>query len=94
MLVKDGNDGEYRFKEMFNINTNDKLIRDVSGTITEINIDSIEVVEKTVEIVSIDVEQDDTYLVNGYITHNKGGNTHTDETTKVHQLHWYGQMVH
>ena len=80
MLVKDGNDGEYRFKEMFNINTNDKLIRDVSGTITEINIDSIEVVEKTVEIVSIDVEQDDTYLVNGYITHNKGGNSHTDET--------------
>ena len=80
MLVKDGADDEYRFKEMFNINTNDKLIRDVSGTITEINIDSIEVVEKTVEIVSIDVEQDDTYLVNGYITHNKGGNTHTDET--------------
>ena len=80
MLVKDGNDGEYRFKEMFNINTNDKLIRDISGTITEINVDSIEVVEKTVEIVSIDVEQDDTYLVNGYITHNKGGNTHTDET--------------
>lgn len=80
MLVKDGNDNEYRFKEMFNITTNDKLIRDVSGTITEINIDSIEVVEKTVEIVSIDVEQDDTYLVNGYITHNKGGNSHTDET--------------
>jgi len=80
MLVKDGNDGEYRFKEMFNINTNDKLIRDVSGTITEIDITSIEVVEKTVEIVSIDVEQDDTYLVNGYITHNKGGNSHSDET--------------
>ena len=28
----------------------------------------------------IDVETNDTYLVNGYITHNKGGNSHTDET--------------
>lgn len=80
MLVKDGNDDEYRFKEMFNITTDDKLIKDIDGTITEIDITSIEVVEKTVEIVSIDVEENDTYLVNGYITHNKGGNSHSDET--------------
>jgi hypothetical protein len=80
MLVKDGVDGEYRFKEMFNINTNDKLIKEVSGVITEITITSIDVVNQTREIVSIDVETNDTYLVNGYITHNKGGNSHSDET--------------
>jgi len=80
MLVKDGNDGEYRFKEMFNITTNDKLIKEVSGVITEIDVISIDIINQTSEIVSIDVETNDTYLVNGYITHNKGGNSHTDET--------------
>ena len=80
MLVKDGTDGEYRFKEMFNITTSDKLIREVSGSITEVTISSIDLVNQTNEIVSIDVETNDTYLVNGYITHNKGGNSHTDET--------------
>jgi len=80
MLVKDATDGEYRFKEMFNITTSDKLIREVSGSITEVTISSIDLVNQTSEIVSIDVETNDTYLVNGYITHNKGGNSHTDET--------------
>ena len=80
MLVKDGTDGEYRFKEMFNITTNDKLIKEVSGVITEIDVISIDIITRTTEIVSIDVETNDTYLVNGYITHNKGGNSHTDET--------------
>ena len=80
MLVKDATDGEYRFKEIFNITTSDKLIREVSGSITEVTISSIDLVNQTSEIVSIDVETNDTYLVNGYITHNKGGSSHTDET--------------
>ena len=80
MLVKDGSDDEYRFKEMMNINTNDKLIKEVSGVISEIDVTSIVAVNSTTEIVSIDVETNDTYLVNGYITHNKGGNSHSDET--------------
>ena len=80
MLVKDGSDSEYRFKEMMNINTNDKLIREVSGNITEVDVVSIVAINSTTEIVSIDVETNDTYLVNGYITHNKGGNSHSDET--------------
>ena len=80
MLVKDGADDEYRFKEMFNITTNDKLIKEVSGNITEVDVTSIDIVNSTAEIVSIDVETNDTYLVNGYITHNKGGNSHSDET--------------
>ena len=80
MLVKDGSDSEYRFKEMMNIDTNDKLIKEVSGVISEIDVTSIVAVNSTTEIVSIDVETNDTYLVNGYITHNKGGNSHSDET--------------
>jgi hypothetical protein len=34
--------------------------------------------DETTEIVSLDVSGPDTYLANGYITHNKGGNSHTD----------------
>jgi len=75
MLVKDGDSGEYKFKEMFNLEIGDKLIK---GDGTEVNINSVEVVQKTTEIISIDVEEEDTYMVNGYITHNKGGNSHTD----------------
>lgn len=78
LLVKDAIDGLYRFKEIFRITTEDKLIKVVNDEYTEVDIDSIELVTKTSEIVSIDVEEEDTYLVNGYITHNKGGNTHTD----------------
>jgi hypothetical protein len=78
LLVRDSIDGLYRFKEIFRITTEDKLIKVVNGEYTEVDIDSVELVTKTSEIVSIDVEEEDTYLVNGYITHNKGGNTHTD----------------
>lgn len=75
MLVKDSVSGDYLFKEMFNLVVGDKLVK---GDGTEVDITSIEVVEKTTEIISIDVEEEDTYMVNGYITHNKGGNTHSD----------------
>jgi hypothetical protein len=75
MLVKDSVSGDYKFKEMFNLVVGDKLIK---GDGSEVDIFSIEVVEKTTEIISIDVEEEDTYMVNGYITHNKGGNTHSD----------------
>jgi hypothetical protein len=75
MLVKDSVSGDYKFKEMFKLVTGDKLIK---GDGTEVDIISIEVVEKTTEIVSIDVEEEDTYMTRGYITHNKGGNAHTD----------------
>lgn len=75
MLVKDSVSGDYIFKEMFRLVVGDKLIK---GDNTEVEITSIEIVQKTTEIVSIDVEDEDTYMVNGYITHNKGGDTHTD----------------
>jgi hypothetical protein len=75
MLVKDSITGDYLFKEMFNLVVGDKLIK---GDGTEVNITAIDTIDKTTEIVSIDVEDEDTYMVNGYITHNKGGNTFTD----------------
>ena len=78
MLVKDSTDGLFRFKEIHSLVVGDKLIKSDNGTITEVAITSIVPTDSTVEIVSIDVEEQDTYLVNGYITHNKGTNTWTD----------------
>ena len=77
MLVKDSADGLYRFKELHNLLVGDKLIKEEGGSIVEVNVDSVTTSDSTVEIVSIDVEEQDTYLVNGYITHNKGGNSFT-----------------
>jgi hypothetical protein len=75
MLVKDSTDGLYRFKQAFKLKEGDKLIKANS----EIEITSIDLLtNETVEIVTIDVEDEDVYLVNGYITHNKGGNSQTD----------------
>jgi hypothetical protein len=81
MLVWDSTDELYKFKEMFRIEVGDRLIKAAGGIrdgLVEVNVDKIEVVKESVEIVSINVEEVDTYLVNGYVTHNKGGNTHTD----------------
>jgi hypothetical protein len=78
LLVKDSTDNLYKFKQMFNLNIGDKLIKFVSGNTQEIDITSITIDEETSEIVSLDVEAEDTYLVNGYITHNKGNNAFTD----------------
>jgi hypothetical protein len=75
MLVKDSVDGIFRFKELHNLVVGDKLIKEDG---TEVDVTSVETVDKTVEIVSIDVDGPDTYLANGYITHNKGTNTFSD----------------
>ena len=80
LLVKDSVDNFYRFKEIKNIKDSDKLVREVDGEVTEVNVDSIVEINSTSEIVTIDVEEHDTYKVNGYISHNKGGNSHTDLT--------------
>ena len=72
MLVKDSVDGLYRFKRLLNVQLGDKLIRAVDGSLNEVEVASIVTENEDVEIVSMDVELEDTYLVNGYITHNKG----------------------
>ena len=78
MLVKDSIDGLYRFKRLISIELGDKLIRAVDGSLTEVEVTSIVLENEDVEIVSMDVEVQDTYLVNGYLTHNKGSDSHTD----------------
>ena len=78
LLVKDLQSGQYKFKQVFLLEVGDKLIKATNNGIEEIDITSITIENETTEIVSIDVEQNDTYLVNGYITHNKGGNSFTD----------------
>ena len=81
MLVKDSSDGLFKFKELHNLVVGDKLIKQDGGSLIEIEVTSVDIIEKTVEIVSIDVEEEDTYLVNGYVTHNKDqGNSHSDLT--------------
>lgn len=78
LLVKEPASGEYKFKQIFLIEVGDKLIKSIEGGVEEVDVTSIVLENETTEIVSIDVEENDTYLVNGYITHNKGGNSHSD----------------
>ena len=78
LLIKDITDNSYKFKPISLINVGDFLIKEVNGTLEEIEVETIEIENETNEIVSLDVETQDTYISNGYISHNKGGNTHTD----------------
>ena len=78
LLIKELSSGDYKFKQVFLLEVGDKLIKATDNGIDEIDITSITMENETTEIVSIDVEENDTYLVNGYITHNKGGNSFTD----------------
>jgi hypothetical protein len=78
LLVKDLQSGQYKFKQVFLLEVGDKLIKASDSGIEEIDVTSVVIENETTEIVSIDVEENDTYLVNGYITHNKGGNSFTD----------------
>ena len=57
-----------------------KKLSKATFRLTEKEITSITIDTDEIEIVSLDVEVQDTYLVNGYVTHNKGGNSHTDLT--------------
>ena len=75
MLVKDSINGIFRFKEIHRLEIGDKLIKEDGS---EVEVLSVETVEKTVEIVSIDVDGPDTYITNGYVTHNKGANSFSD----------------
>ena len=78
MLVKDVNDGLYKFKQLLSIEVGDKLIKSVGTSLVEVDVTSITLEGEDVEIVALDVEVQDTYLVNGYLTHNKGTDSFTD----------------
>ena len=73
MLVKRNNN--LLFKTLGTILEGDFLIKHDGS---EVEITSIDVNNEITEIVSLDVTSPDTYLANGFISHNKGGNTHTD----------------
>ena len=70
--------GVYRFKRAHLLEAGDVLIKGNGSDVEEVVISSIDIVEGDVEIVSLDVNDTDTYVANGYITHNKGTNAHTD----------------
>jgi len=76
-LVKTLND-EYKFVVAHLLREGDSLIKSTENGVIEELISSINIEMESSEIVTIDVEDVDTYLANGYITHNKGGNSHTD----------------
>ena len=76
-LVKTLND-EYKFVVAHLLREGDSLIKSTENGVIEELISSINIEMEASEIVTIDVEDVDTYLANGYITHNKGGNSHTD----------------
>ena len=73
MLIKDVDD-TFKFKPALSIVVGDSLIKEDSS---EVKITSVVSTDGDAEVVSIDVETQDTYLINGYITHNKGANSHT-----------------
>lgn len=77
-LVKDEN-GIYKFKRAHLITTSDSFIKLVDGEYIETPIETIEVLDETSEIVSIDVDGSNIYFANNIVSHNKDqGNTHTD----------------
>jgi hypothetical protein len=78
VLVRDTEDNLFKFKQVHRIVVGDYLIKHNGGSVEEIIVTDVEIQNGTEEIVTIDVEPKDTYLSNGFISHNKGGNTHTD----------------
>lgn len=75
LLVIDSVDDMYKFKPIGSIVKGDYLLKHTDGGLIEIEVTSNDIIYETIEIVSIDVEKQDTYLVNGYVTHNKGTNS-------------------
>lgn len=73
MLVKV--DNTFKFKPVLDIQVGEYLVK---GDNSLVEVTSKESTVGSTEVVSIDVETEDTYLANGYITHNKGGNTFSD----------------
>ena len=73
MLVKI--DNTFKFKPVLDIQVGEYLVKEDNSLV---EVTSKESTIGSTEVVSIDVETEDTYLANGYITHNKGGNSFSD----------------
>ena len=76
MMVWDVNEEVYKFKPLGLVQVGDKFIKvALDGSMEEVEVLTNDVQNTTIEVVSIDVEEVDTYLVNGFVTHNKGSNS-------------------
>lgn len=76
-LCLDEPSGVYKFKQAMDIRVGDKLVKynTTTNEIEEIVVTSNVLVPTSIEVVTIDVEQADVYLANGFISHNKGSNS-------------------
>lgn len=76
MFVWDVNEEVYKFKPLGLVQTGDKFIKVIGDNeVEEVVVLENNVQNSTIEVVSIDVEEVDTYIVNGFVTHNKGSNS-------------------
>ena len=76
MMIWDNNEEVYKFKPLGLLQPGDRLIKVLGeNEIEEVEILTNEVQNSVLEVVSIDVEDVDTYIVNGFVTHNKGANS-------------------
>jgi hypothetical protein len=76
MFVWDVNEEVYKFKPLGLIQAGDKFIKVLGDNqVEEVVVLENNVQNSTIEVVSIDVEEVDTYIVNGFVTHNKGSNS-------------------
>jgi len=77
LWVFDSEIEKYHFKNVEDIIIGDMIVKwdDFLGETQEIEVTNIEMVTEDVEIATINVEQADVYIANGYISHNKGTTT-------------------
>jgi hypothetical protein len=76
MMVWDVNEEVYKFKPLGLVQPGDKFIKVLGDNdVEEVEVLENQVQNSTLEVVSIDVEEVDTYIVNGFVTHNKGSNS-------------------
>lgn len=74
LYIFDSDTNTYQFSRAEDLISGDKLIKynQTNDTIEEILIESVEILNDTLEIATITVDVAHTYLANGYVSHNKG----------------------
>lgn len=77
LWVWDSEIEKYHFKNVEDILIGDMIVKwdDFLGETIEVEVTNIEIVNEDVEIATINVEQADVYIANGFISHNKGTTT-------------------
>jgi hypothetical protein len=74
LYVLDSDTNTYQFCRAEDLTNGDKLIKydQVNNSIEEILVESVQILNDTLEIATITVDVAHTYLANGYVSHNKG----------------------